>query len=93
MVKALVYTARFRRAYRRLHGEDQQLVDRAVLQLTHYLETGHAPVGLGVKKLIPSVYEVRVGLALRIVYVEGETKAYLALLGNHDEVRRFLKRQ
>ncbi len=93
MARTLVHTVRFRRAYRRLHGEDQQLVDRAVIQLTHYLETGHASVGLGVKKLIPAVYEVRVGLALRIVYVEGETKVYLALLGHHDEVRRFLKRQ
>lgn len=93
MPRVLVYTARFRRAYHRLQEPDQRLVDHALAGLAEYLETGRAAMGLGVEKLWPGVFEVRAGLGLRIVYVEEGSRAMLALLGNHDEVRRFLRRQ
>jgi len=93
MARALVSTARFRRAYARLDEPHRELVHKTLSQLTDYLATGHAPVGLGMTKLGPGVFEVRAGLALRIVYIEEGPKAFLALLGNHDEVQRFLRRQ
>ena len=93
MSRVLVYTARFRRAYHRLQEPDQHLVDHALAGLTEYLETGRATMGLGLKKLGPGVFEARAGLGLRIVYVEEGDRVMLALLGNHDEVRRFLRRQ
>ena len=93
MSRTLISTARFRRAYHRLHLSDQGLVDHALVQLIAYLETRQASVGLGVKKLAPGVFEVRAGLALRMVYVEEESHVVLALLGHHDDVHRFLRRQ
>mgnify|MGYP001607347341 FL=1 len=89
----MVYTARFRRAYHRLQGPDQHLVDHALAGLAEYLETGRAAMGLGLKNLGPGGFEARAGLGLRIVYVEDGNRVMLALLGNHDEVRRFLRRQ
>lgn len=93
MARVLVYTARFRRAYHRLQESEQHLVDHALTGLAAYLETGCAPVGLGLKKLGSGVFEARAGLGLRIVYVEEGDRLILALLGHHDEVRRFLRRQ
>ena len=93
MTRAVVFTARFRRAYHRLRAADQELVDHALRQLAAYLETRHASVGLGVKKLGPGLYEVRAGLALRFVYVEEGPRIVVALLGTHDDVRRFLRQQ
>ncbi len=93
MHQQIVSTERFKRAYRRLNSLDQQIVDGAVFRLDRYLETRQASVGLGVKKLAPGIFEVRIGLSLRIVYVQEGLKVFLALLGNHDEVRRFLKQQ
>ncbi len=93
MGRLLVSTARFRRAYSRLQTAEQALVDHTLQQLGAYFETGHAPVGLGMKKLGVGIFEVRAGLALRIVYVQEGQTVVLALLGDHDEVRRFLKRQ
>lgn len=92
MARVIVSTARFRKAYHRLQVADQTLVDHALRQLAVALETRHAAVGLGLKKLGPSVFEVRAGLALRIVYIEEGPQVILALLGTHDEVRRFLRR-
>ena len=88
-----MYTARFRRAYYRLQEPDQHLVAHVLAGLAAYLETGRAPIGLGLKKLGPGVFEARAGLGLRIVYVEEGNRMMLALLGHHDEVRRFLRRQ
>ena len=93
MGRALVSTARFRRTYHQLQAADQQVVDSALRRLEEYLNSGQAPVGLGVKKLGPGVFEVRAGLALRIVYVKEGPRVVLALLGDHDEVHRFLRRQ
>jgi hypothetical protein len=92
MARQLVVKARFQRAYARLSPTEQDLVKKALRRLQHDVETGDAPGGVGLKKLGPGVCEFRVGLALRGVYVEEGSVLALALLGSHDEVRRFLKR-
>jgi len=92
MARRLIVKARFQRTYDRLSAAEQDLVKKALRSLRTYLDTGQAPSGLGVKKLGPGVYEFRAGLALRGVYVEEAAVLALALLGSHDEVRRFLKR-
>ena len=93
MPRTVVVARRFERAYRNLSFHEQRLVDGALQQFQAYLETGQAPVGLGLKRLHRRTHEFRAGLALRIVYVvEGDT-VYLALLGRHDDVQRFLRRQ
>jgi hypothetical protein len=93
MPRQIVAKARFLRAYHRLSEADQGLVDSALKHFQHYLQTGQAPVGLGIKHVGARTYELRVNLALRIVYVIEGNSAALYLLGNHDEVRRFLRRQ
>lgn len=93
MAYAIVLTKRFTRSYQRLATHERSLVEDSLQQLRGYLQTGHAPVGLGVKRLWRKTYECRAGLALRIVYVIEGTTAYLALLGRHDDVQRFLRNQ
>ena len=92
MARQFVVKASFQRTYGRLSPDDRTRVKKALGLLQRSLETGEAPVGLGVKKLGAGVYEFRVGLALRGVYVEEGPLVVLTLLGSHDEVRRFLKR-
>ena len=93
MPRQVVAKARFLRAYHRLSDADRGLVDSALRHFQDYLHTGHAPVGLGIKHVGGRTYELRVSLALRIVYVIEGSEVALSLLGNHDEVRRFLRRQ
>ena len=92
MARSFILKASFQRAYDRLPPDERSRVKKALRLLQHYLESGEAPVGLGLKKLGPGVYEFRAGLALRGVHVEEGDVLALALLGSHDEVRRFLKR-
>ena len=92
MPRRLVIKASFQRSYDRLSEPEQALVKKSLKLLGHALGTGQAPVGLGLKTLGPGVYEFRAGLALRGVHVEEGDLLVLALLGSHDEVRRFLRR-
>ena len=93
MSRQIIVKAGFERAYRRLPEADRHLVDEALKRFDLYLRTHQAAAGLGLKHLGSRTYEFRAGLALRIVYVAEGEKIVLSLLGSHDEVRRFLKRQ
>lgn len=92
MGRLLVSSPRFRSSYRKLDRVRQEMTDKALRQLQEYLGSGLAPIGLGLKKLGPGVFEIRVGLSLRIVLVEDESRIILDLLGTHDEVRRYLRK-
>lgn len=92
MSRQVVVKASFQRAYDHLTSGEQDRVKKSLSLLHTYLETGRAPVGLGLKKLGRGVYEFRVGLSLRGVYVEEGSMLVLAMLGSHDEVHNFLKR-
>ena len=92
MARQLVVKASFQRAYDRLGLDERERVKKSLAPLEHYFRTGEAPLGLGIRKLGAGVYEFRAGLALRGVYVEDGPQVVLALLGSHDQVRRFLKR-
>lgn len=93
MPRPVLAKAGFQRAYRRLSAVERRVVDTALRHFQRYLETRQASVGLGLKHVGGRTYEFRAGLALRIVYVLTETEVVLTLLGTHDDVRRFLKRQ
>ena len=51
----------------------------------------HRHEGTGLRKLIKGHYEVRLGLGQRLVFEDRGHVLYFKMLGNHDQVRRFLK--
>lgn len=52
----------------------------------------HVHAGLGLRKIHPAgLFEVRVGLGLRLVFdLQHETARFIRV-GTHDEVKRFLR--
>ena len=69
----------------------QQLAD-AVKELPHALGQPHRHAGLGVRKIHSrGVFEFRLGRQCRVVFTQPEKDmVMLHLLGNHDDVQRFL---
>lgn len=51
----------------------------------------HAHVGLGIRQLRPDIYEARIGLQLRAVFVRDAQELVVMAVGNHDEIQRYLK--
>ena len=85
----------FQKAFAGLDQDKQRLVLKALEALEAHFQGGTASYGLRVKKLhqgkSAGVFEARVSSDLRMVWVKTEDKVILAQLGNHEDVRRFLK--
>ena len=83
------------RIQRQLEHAPQDLREQlavAVKQLPRALGQPHRHAGLGVRKIHRrGVYEFRLGRQCRVVFtLPGKDMAMLHLLGNHDDVQRFL---
>ena len=52
---------------------------------------GPLPYGTGLKRLRKNFYEIRSGLGDRVVYRRQGGLIEFVLVGNHDEIKRFLR--
>lgn len=81
----------FVRRYKVLAPEDKVKTDRAIQFLAASLESGPLPHGLGVKKLRGDIWEMRVDIRQRICFRVKKDIIEFILLGDHDQVRDFLR--
>lgn len=74
----------------------QKLIVYTENEIRKYYTSQKIPYGLGIKKLydngIEKVYEARVSDKIRIVWIKSKDLVVFTLLGNHDEVRRYIKK-
>ncbi len=85
------YTERFRDEARSLPKDQFDGLEQALGQLRAAFGLPHAHRGLGVRRLKRNYFEFRVGRDIRAVFtLEGST-AILRTVGNHDQVRAYLK--
>ena len=85
------FSSRFRAEVLGLRAERQDQVAQATALLREAFGQPHRHGGLGIRRLRGSYFEFRVGRDMRVVFkLEGST-ASLKMVGDHDEVRRFLK--
>ena len=89
------FKASFEKKYRRLSGQDQTLVLKTVEAIQLSMQKGVSAHGLGLKKLFSDpeggVYEARAGLSLRILWLKKNDLVVFAFIGDHSEVRKYLK--
>jgi hypothetical protein len=63
-----------------------------VLELDAAFANPHRHSGMGLRKLHSSgIWEVRVGLSLRVLFRLESDEATFVFLGTHDEVKRFFR--
>ena len=81
----------FERTVRRLPADRRERVTSAVRQLVTFFETKQLPQGLGLRRLRGAYWEVRAGLGDRIIFRLSNDLVEFAIVGNHDEIARFLR--
>ena len=85
-------SSRFKREACSLSDNQLDQLDAALRLLPDAFGHPHLHSGLGVRRLKSNHFEFRVGRERRVVFtLEGST-AILRMVGNHDDVRRFLKK-
>jgi len=82
---------RFCREFEKLSTVDQARIRDALKKIVSVFGEPHRHAGLGLRKLGRDVYEVRVGLELRILMTRHKAVLLLRTIGNHDEISRFLR--
>lgn len=95
-MKKFLYKKAFLQAFDRCKESEKELIIIADKQIRHYYLKQNAPFGLRIKKLFENkegkTFEARVSDKIRLLYVESEEIVAFAFLGNHDEVKRHIKK-
>lgn len=81
----------FERSHKNLSSSQRKQVAESLQDFNLFLLTGQFSPGLGFKKINHDKYEIRVDIRLRVIIkAEGDT-FYLILVGNHEDVQRYLR--
>ena len=90
-MKSVVPLASFERCLKRLDPQAKNKVKAALEEFNKFIGTGHPIKGLGFKKINHDKYEFRVDIHLRVAVKIDHDICYLVLVGNHDDIRKYLK--
>ena len=69
----------------------QEAILKNIEEIKEYSLQQTASYGLRVKKIGSHTFEARVTDKIRIIWIESKDLVTFALLGNHDEIKRYLK--
>ncbi len=88
----LTLTERFQKDVRELRPDQRAALFEVLLSLSAAVGNPHLHAGLGMRKLHRSgIWETRLGLGLRLVFALAGEEATLVRVGNHEEIRRYLR--
>lgn len=85
------YLSSYDRSFKKLDTSIQEKTISAIDSLLEFIETRKKPEGLGLKKLYKDYWEIRLDIRNRIIFeLKGEI-LNIAFVGDHNEVKRFIK--
>jgi len=81
----------FTRCFKKLEQVKQKQAVEAIEALKTVLESGIKLDGLGLKRISNELWEIRSSLKDRIIFTFKKEVVTFVLIGNHDDVKRYLK--
>ena len=82
----------FDRSIKALNSRDKDEIKNIIIELIDILSTdGPLREGLGLKRLQGPYWEIRKGLNARILFRWQKDLVEFVLVGDHDDIKRFLK--
>jgi mRNA-degrading endonuclease YafQ of YafQ-DinJ toxin-antitoxin module len=88
---AIDFTSRFTADVRAFSADHRGEIEAALGRLSTAFGQPHLRSGLGIRRLQRNYFECRVGRDLRMVFKLEGSILTMARIGNHEEVRKFLK--
>jgi len=86
------YLNSFVRTFESLASQDRVKTARTISDLLEFLENKIRPSGgLGLKKLRKNLWEVRIDIKTRVLFLLNPDLVTFVLMGSHDEIRKSLK--
>ena len=81
----------FEKSFKKLSEKEKKQVKKALLKLVDAFEKQLIPSGMGLKKLTTSLWELRVGLKLRVIFILKQDIVELGFIGTHKDILEFIK--
>lgn len=81
----------FQRSLKRFDPLQQLELKRRIDLFIRAMAAHQLPAGFGLTQLRRALWEIRSGLPQRILFWRTKDEARFTFVGDHDEVRRFLK--
>ena len=91
MTKPLIILAGVQRRLAELPPDEKRQCAVALLELCETFGRPHVHSGLGVRKLLPGVFECRGTISLRFVFRDTPDAVMVVFLGDHDEVGTLIR--
>ena len=92
-MKRLAASSHFQKQLKKLPRIDQQKIVETLKDFLESLKTGKIAAGYGFKKINGDKFEIRADIKPRIVMkLDGDTFV-CHMVGNHEDVRRYLRTQ
>ena len=88
---AILLGSRFRAALNHLSGADLERVEAVLQVIPDCFGRPHVHSGISIRRLRKNVFECRAGLKLRLLFRENKGALEFFLVGDHDEVKAWLR--
>ena len=85
------FSRSFEKSLKGLYPQEKVAIQRQVDSFMLAMTTRQVPAGFGIKKLGGDLWEFRTDLALRVLFKWTKSEIGFLFIGNHNEVRMFLK--
>ncbi len=82
----------FLKSVRNLSEADKETIKGALEKFNAFLIYGNLTKGLGLKKLIRDIYEIRADKRIRIIIKIESSIIHIVLAGTHQGIKEYLKR-
>ena len=79
------------KAVRRRTSAERRTIGRRIAEVQRIVGWPHLHKGAGLRKLRDEYFEARMGLKERLLFENTPEAMVFEFIGNHDEVKRFLK--
>ncbi len=89
-MKRIHILSSFERSIKNLSLEEKKQLNQSLETFNIFLLHGQSTFGLRLKKINHDKYEFRINIKLRVVVKIEDDDIYLVLVGNHDDVKRYL---
>ena len=91
MNRSVEFKRSFDRLYQKLNDSEKTKVRSVLDRFLSTLEENRAPAGLGLKRLKKDIWEIRVDIHLRVSFRMQKNRIEFGVVGNHEDIKRYLK--
>ncbi len=81
----------FKRTLKKIPSKRKEKVKESIQKLVIFFETGEKTKGLGLKKLPYRFWEIRTDIRDRILFRVKENRVEFVIVGDHQEIKRYLR--